>query len=149
MKTCPHCSKPLAKARSSQDHRRFFGVINAAYSQWPEGNDFQPDSAEHLRAWLLCKAGYRETVFIPVEGDDPRVAKLAALAAEGAIKAAKGHSFIVVMPHGLGVVSPKSISWDKLDQRAFGPVREAVEGIIEREIGVPAGQLLTEEERAA
>lgn len=151
MTTCPHCKQPIKAPRSPADHRRFFGVIRAAFHHWPEAHDFQPDSDQHLRKWLLCRAGYRDVTTIPCEfaEHEPAVLKLVALAAEGAVKAAKGHAFI--RPHGAGIAvfSAKSIKWDELDQKAFGKVREAVEEVIRAEIGIDPDQLLKEAETAA
>lgn len=152
---CPNCGFPLAehaRARSPQDHRRFFAMIHATFHHWPENHpEFQPDSAEHLRAWLLCKAGYREVTTIPVEfaEDQPAVLRLVALAAEGAVKAAKGYAFI--RPHGsaLAVFSAKSIAWDKLDQSQFHDIRNEVEAVIEEETGLKAADLLKQTEAAA
>lgn len=152
MRTCEHCHRPITKPRSSADHRRFFGVLHAAFDQWPETSDFTPDNAEHLRAYLLCKSGYRETTFIPVldgAGSHPAVARLTALAAEAAIKAAGGYAFVRPHRDGIAVHAPKSIAFDKLSQKEFGPLRDAVEAVIEAEIGVSADALLRETENAA
>lgn len=151
--SCPHCGSMLTKARSSPMHRRFFALIAAAFSHWPEHAEFQPEDAEHLRAWLLCKANWRESREVPVaysEGN-PALAKLTALAIEAALKEAGSHAFIRPHPSGGSVVvyRAKSLAWDKCDQKAFGPVAEAVEAIIEAELGVSADTLLKETERAA
>ena len=147
---CPHCGTMLVKPRSPQDHKRLFAVISAAFNQWPDRSDFQPDSSEHLRSWLLCKAGYRDVVTIPIEDDAPAaVAKLAVLAAEAAIKAARTHAFIRQHGHGLAVFSAKSIAWDTLAQKDFVVVRQAVEDVIAAEVGVDAETLLKEAERVA
>lgn len=151
MTKCPNCGFTLTEhARSSPDHRRFFGLIRAAFHHWPEASEFQPDNEEHLRAFLLCKAGYRDVTTIPCEfaENEPAVLKLVALAAEGAVKAAKGHAFI--RPHGaaIAVFSAKSLAWDKLDQKAFNKVREAVEEVIKAEIGIEPDQLLKENDAA-
>lgn len=140
---CPHCTKP----RSPDDHRRLFGLISKAFDNWPEAHEFRPDSAEHLRAWLLCKAGYRETVTIPLESDDAPALRLALAAVEAAIAyfAARG-AFAFVRPHGhaLAVISAKSINWQTLDQKKFAPIREAVEEIITAETGTEASAFLKE-----
>lgn len=143
MTTCPHCG---SKPRSSEDHRRFFALISAAFSQWPEAHEFQPDSPEHLRAWLLCKANYRDTTTIPVEyaEDQPGMLKLVLLTAEAAIKAAKGYAFVRPHGHGLAVFSAKSIAWDKIDQKKFNGIRDSVSEILETELGVSADRLLKE-----
>lgn len=148
-KACPHCGGILHKHRSEPDHRRFFGLINAAFANWRHDHDFQPDTAEHLRAWLLCKAGYREVVTIPIEGNHPAVARLATIATEAALKASKSYAFIRPSGMGLAVFRPRSIAWDRLSQKEFNPIRQAVEDVITAEIGVEADTLLRQHERAA
>jgi len=147
VKECPHCGSVLTKVRSLPDHRRFFGLIRAAFHHWPESHEFQPDNEEHLRAWLLCKSGYRDVVSIPIDGEHPAVARLACLAAESAIKAAKGHAFVRPYASGLAVISPRSIAFDTLSQKDFSPIRQAVEDVITAETGSDCDQLL--QERAA
>jgi len=141
MTTCPHCG---SKPRSSEDHRRFFALISAAFDQWPEGADFTPDNAEHLRAWLLCKANYRKTTMI--ETDEPAAT---VVAIEAAFRAADTYAFVRPYGEGVAVYSPKSVSWDKLDQKKFGPIRDGVTAVIEDVIGVNADELLKQTERAA
>lgn len=150
-KSCPHCGGVLGKVRSTADHRRFFAVIKAAFTHWPERHEFEPDSAEHLRSWLLCKSGYSDVTTVPVDyaDDQPAMLKLVSLTVEAAVKAANGYAFI--RPHGsaVAVFTPKSISFDKLSQKDFAPVRTAVEDVITAEIGVDADKLLNEQESAA
>jgi hypothetical protein len=143
-KTCPHCGGVLTKVRSLPDHRRFFGVIRAAYEHWPEAHKFPPDNAEHLRAWLLCRSGYRNSVVIPVEGSDPAVGRLVVLAAESAIKAAGAYAFVRPHASGLAVFRPRSLAWDTLSQKEFGPIRQAIEDVITAETGLDCEQLLRE-----
>jgi hypothetical protein len=138
------------RVRSPQDHRRFFGVIRAAFLHWPEQHEFQPDDAEHLRAWLLCKAGYKRVTHIPFEASWPdAMQRLAVLSAEAALKAAKSHAFLRPDPTGFLVFAPKSIDWETLGQKEFSKVREAVEEVIAAETGKSANDLLKETERAA
>ena len=154
--SCPECGAVLAKIRSIGDHRRFFGVIKAAFLNWPHAHEFQPTDPEHLRAWLLCRAGYHTVQTIPVEhaGADvqPAILRLVALAVEGSVKAAQAeghHAFTRVHGAGIAIFKPRSLKFETLSQKEFGPIREAVEEIIESVIGVPAGDLLREAEKAA
>ncbi len=146
---CPHCGCELTQShRSARHHRRFFGLVTAAYNQWPERSEFQPESPEHLRAWLLVKAGHRETREIPVVAaeEHPGLAVLARLAIEAAFREAGAFAFINP-DAGAGIVSiyrPKSIAHASCDQKAFSPIAEAVEQIIEQELNVTAEQLLRE-----
>lgn len=146
---CDACRQPIKRARSEPDHRRFFALVGAAFANWPEQHEFQPSSSEHLRAWLICKAGHYDVTTIPIEGDNPAVARLAMLAAEAAVKAAGAYAFIRPHGSGLAVFAARSIAWDKLSQKDFAPIRQAVEDVIEAEVGVPCDRLLREHERAA
>lgn len=75
-------------------------------------------------------------------GEDIRAAHVAAMATREAIKAAKGNAFVVVTKAGLGIVTPKSIAWDKLSQTEFGKLRDAVEEVLWAEAGIKANDLL-------
>lgn len=149
-KACPHCGGILHRARSLPDHRRLFGLIAAAFDTWPEQHAFRPDDAEHLRAWLTAKAGYRETTAISI----PHLATAEARAAfvdaiEAAIRAAGGVAFVVPHRDVVAVIRPKSIAWAKLGQAEFGQIRDAISDVIERELGVSADALLRERANAA
>jgi hypothetical protein len=151
MKHCPHCKKALAAPRSLPDHRRFFGLIRAAFFHWPEDHpDFVPDTEEHLRAWLLCKAGYRQVTTIPIEDiDDPAVVQTIAVAASAAIKAAGGYAFVRPDSGAIRVFSAKSMNFETLDQKRFNAVRNAVEDVLKAELGIDPDTLLDETEQAA
>jgi hypothetical protein len=151
MADCPKCGAPVKAQRSSADHRRLFGLISAAFHQWPEANDFQPEDAEQLRSWLLCKAGFCEKT--PIECPDadamPGIAQLIALACESVMRAANGRGFIRVHGDRIVVFTPRSIAWEKLDQHAFNDVRDRVTGVIEAEMNIKAETLLKEYEAIA
>jgi len=151
MTVCPHCKRETKAPRSPADHRRFFGLIRAAYHHWPEAHEFTPDSEEHLRKWLLCKAGYRDVTMIPVEfaDDQPGLVRLITIAAEGAVKAAGGYAFLRPHGDGIAVFAAKSIKWDSLDQRGFHEIRSAVETVIETETGMKPDEMLKQTEDAA
>jgi hypothetical protein len=151
---CPSCGHVFAKARSAPDHRRLFGLIAKAYEQWPHNHEFQPTSAEHLRAYLQCRAGHSVStpVFVDLElfPEDKRdvAVKLVALAVEASIKAALAegdYAFTRVHGDAIAVFRPKSIAWSSLDQKAFGPIREAIEAEIEAALGVKCDALLRAE----
>lgn len=150
--SCPKCGHELSRARSPQDHRRFFAVIQRAYENWNHAHEFQPTSSEHLRAFLLCRAGYHDVTTVPVEfvEGEPQLLKLVSLAVEASVKAALASgdfAFTRIHGEGIAVFRPKSISWSTIDQKAFGPIREAVEEVIEAETGIKIEDML--KERAA
>ena len=152
---CPHCQCDIdgkSKPRSVEQLRRFFAMLRAMFSHWPEGSEFQPDDMEHLRKWALIKAGHRETTDVPVAWaeDQPGLTKLAALAIEGALKAAGAYAFIRPHPEGglVRVFKAKSIAFDKLGQAEFNSLNDAVETVYAQETGLDPEQVLKQHEAA-
>ncbi len=140
---CPECGVVLGKVRSIQDHRRFFKVISEAFSNWPHDHEFQPISSEHLRAYLLVECGYVEATSI-CEAQPELVSLQLTIAAKAALSSGD-FAFVRVVGGWITVLRPKSINFRTLSQRDFGPLREAVEGVIEAALGVSAEQLLRAE----
>ena len=130
---CEHCGKSSKSPRSGPDHRRLFSIIAAAWATWPEQHRFQPSSAEHLRSWLLIQAGHCEVIAVEPEGDD--VVASVRTAARVA-KALDAHGVLRIRGEQIEVVRPKSMRFDKMSQREFGPIRDAIENIICTELGV-------------
>lgn len=142
-KSCPHCGGILTKGRSLSDHRRFFALIHAAYQQWPESHDFQPRDADHLRAWLTAKSGFRDTTTIDLpEESTEDMRRLFLLSIDAAIKSSGGTAFVVPYRDCVAVITAKSIAWDKIDQKEFNRLRDAVTDLIEGIVGVSADELL-------
>jgi hypothetical protein len=67
--TCPACSfrfNEQAKTnRSPEEHKHFFAMIGAAYSNWPHNYAFQPLDSEALRTFLQMRAGAVDTIQRP------------------------------------------------------------------------------------
>ena len=144
---CEGC--PARQGRSLPQHRRYFSLIAAAHHHWPENHDFQPESVDHLRKWLQCKAGHYTTTRIEVPSAEPAIMRLARLSAEAAIKASGGTAWIKPFDGGVVVFVPISIAFDKLDHRGACKLFDEVAGVIEAEIGIKADHLLKETEAAA
>jgi hypothetical protein len=159
--SCPTCGQRDRRPRSPKDHRRFFGAIAAAFFHWPEGHEFRPESAEHLRAWLLCKAGYHKVDVVEIPDDllddlppaiQVTVLNILSKIVHRSVQIAKSDDeFAFEREHNncVAVFKPRSIAFDTLDQNGFGALREAVEEVIEGELGITVDQLLKETERAA
>jgi hypothetical protein len=143
---CPHCGCEVeAKKRSAPDHRRLFAIINNAFAQWPEGHDFQPDNSEHLRAWLIAKAGWREATPIALpENATDAMQVLFRLSIEAAIKAAGGTAFVVPYRRGVAVVRPKSMAFSEMSQQEFSKLRDAITDILEATLGCKVEELTKE-----
>lgn len=119
-------------------------MIKAAFSNWPEGHEFQPRDSDHLRRWLQCKAGHYSTQRIDVDSDDPSILKLVKIATQAAFDAAKADAWCKVFDKTIVVFSPLSIAFDKLGHNAACALLADVEAIIETELGVKSDDLLRE-----
>jgi hypothetical protein len=129
------------------DHKRFFGIVNKAFENNRSNIAFA--DPEHLRAWLLCEAGHCATFDVPangasVMGIDGYADFMCRLMYQAA---ARGHAFADAdeARRAITVKMPHSVSWARLDQRAFAPVRDACYELIETRIvpGVKVTDLFT------
>ncbi len=138
MKTCATCPHEK-KNRSIKDHRRLMGIIAAAYDQWPErAGLFQPMSFEHLRSWLICKAGpeFRKVGTFDVTGfTEAQRNTLRAAIMDERTHCGEHENYIYK-------IEPKSMQFEKMKQGEFGRLRDAICEVIGAEIGVPADKLL-------
>jgi hypothetical protein len=141
---CPSCGFEMGNSnrRSNPDHARLFALVHKAFHQWPEGHKFAPQNAEHLRAWLVCKAGpeWRNARATVLDGGEK------SLIAE-ALRHALGDDqkrFVVEFPGGVAVISPKSMSFTAMSQAEFGKLRDAITDVIEAEIGCTVADLMQE-----
>lgn len=142
---CDHC--PAKADRSLPQHRRLFGLIRAAHMHWPEKHEtFEPLSEEHLRKWLLCKAGHHTVKTLALA--DMTASEAKALL-EAAFYAAGAYSFVKGTAGKVHIFTPKSIAFDKLDHRAACKLFDEIGAVIETEIGIKADELLKNHEAAA
>ena len=84
-----------ADKRSYPQLKRFMALMQAAFDHWPEGNPFRPDDKEHLRAYLIVRAGFMESVSIRVATWNMKPAEKDYLEfiLRSAIKASGSHAF--------------------------------------------------------
>jgi len=130
-KVCPNCKAPLHNVRSSQENRLFFDFIKQCYENWPLSSKFKPDSSEHLRAYLGVRAGHSLTERVEIEGQVyPEHIQIVAL---GLLRAIKQHSFIKIADTGeyFDVAYPKSMSFDKIGEKAFNQLFKNIVEIVE------------------
>lgn len=148
MSKCPTCgAEPKAKPRSIDQHRRYFGLIRAAFHHWPETSDRQFSSEDELRAYVQIKAGYREVgAQIPLSGLNK---DRALLLVEAAIRGSGSYAIPVFYKDAIVVFKPKSIAFNKMGTQEFGALCDSAATVIEQEIGVPADELLKQTEHAA
>lgn len=149
---CPVCGHrddggTRGAPRSLEQLRRYFAVIRVAFHHWPETSARQFSNEEELRAYCQMKAGYREIAAkIPLIGLNK---ERAVMLVEASIRAAGSYAMPVVHKGGLVIFKPRSISFAKLGHSEFCKLNDAVEAVIEQEIGVPVETLLNETENAA
>jgi len=111
-------------------------MIDLGLQAWPEGFEFQPegvseqDRREHLRAWLLCRAGWRRMIGQPLE---PGAGDVETDRFWAAMLYASRHCIVFRVEHEgkkFGV-APKSIAWGECDPIDFRTVFEEVKFLIE------------------
>ncbi len=134
------------KPRSTEQHRRFFALIKAAFQHWPERCNFQPDNEEHLRAYLLVRAKHRtiKTFHLPADASDSAAlipVVIATMLGKHAWAWSKGTDLFVCVP--------ESIAFDKIGHAAFCALNDDVDAVIRAETGLDPDKLLKEAEAAA
>jgi len=148
---CPECGavfEDKAQRRSVPQLRRYFAICRAAHAHWPSEHEFQPRDETHLRKWLQTRAGrfvVRRTARI--ESVDP--AKVYALLRAFLDGAADNSLFLELHDNRIVELQALSIDFDALSSSDFSRLKDEVCSVIEAELGIPAGQLLRETERAA
>lgn len=143
--TCGHESK--GPPRSIDQHRRYFGMIKAAFTHWPESHEHQFACEDELRKWLQMKAGHRDVAArIPLTGIRK---EQAVILAEASIRAAGAYAVPVIHGTELVIWKPRSIAFHNLGHKAFCELGNAVDEILQAEIGLSGDQLLAETEAAA
>ncbi len=146
---CPSCGQSFGKRepRSYQQLKRFFSVVRVSFHHWPETSSRQFANEDELRAWLTMKAGYRDIAArIPLVGLNR---DRALMLVEASIRAAGSYAMPVIHKGDIVIFKPRSISFAKLGHSEFCKLNDAVEAVIEQEVGVPVGTLLKKHEAAA
>lgn len=132
--------------RSLAQHKRFFAVLAAAHHHWPASHKFQPDSAEHLRAWLLVKAGHHTVKTFYLDEDASTLSRLIPIITATMLGK---HSWCKARGNELHVCVPQSIAFDKMEHQAFCKLNDDVDEVIRVETGMDPEKLLKETEAAA
>ena len=144
MSHCPHCgveieAKPKGRPRSVPQHRRYFAMIRALFSHWPEDHRFQPATEEHLRKGLQCRAG-RAVVKTVDAGAMTKDQLVAAIAAE--IMAADPIHFTSARDDKFFVIQSESIDFDSLPHLAACALFDAVQETAEAETGLKVAKIM-------
>lgn len=145
---CLTCGTPLRRHRSDIAHRHFFAIITEAWKLWPTSHPFQPEDAEHLRAYLLVKARHFDKMDVKCKSTDALGLKTQL---EFVIREfCDGKPPLIhAYPWGVRVFKPRSISYAAADRKVFQAVSETVFEIIETAIGVKIDELRREAQKEA
>ena len=138
---CPVCGYVQSKngrPRSVDQLRRYFALIRAAFTHWPENSERQFSSEEELRAFVAAQ--------IPLVGL-PRDKAL--MVVEASIRAAGSYCIPTLHKGNMVIWKPKSIAFHKMGPAEFNLLSDAVSTVIEQETGLKVEQLLKEHEAAA
>lgn len=149
--TCPHCGCDVdVPTRSGRQHRRFFKMIAAAYQNWPEAHAFQPDDSEHLRAWLLVKAGWSVSQTFSIDKVDDADMPAVSKSLVGIMLGFGRPAWFKVSDNGtITGHMAKSISYPVMGHQDACRVFSDVESIVEGIIGASIDDLLKEAKEAA
>lgn len=141
---CHHCggqlsSEKRSKPRSVPQHRRYFAMIRAAHSHWPESHRFKPVSDDRLRKWLQAKSGYAivKTVDVSTMTKDQAVL---AIAAE--LATADPVHFTSATVNSFHIIESKSIDFDTLPHLSACALFDAVSDTIEAETGLKVANIM-------
>lgn len=118
----------ITQQRSSPEHRYFFAVISRAFENNRAGPSLEEcPTPEHLRAWLLIKAGHCDTqTFEPRAVTAPVVRWM---------KSVTPMTFWSVAKDGTIIArTAKSISFSKADESVFNPIVNKIIDIIVAEV---------------
>lgn len=138
---CPHCGCEIDdERRSSPQHRRYMGLVKAAFEHWPDTHPFKPMTQHHLRKWLEVMAGHRTVKHIQAPTIlDPAVTKAFV---RSLFREADTFVFMVVSGSEIVLHVPKSIRYSQLGHKAACRLFQEVEAIVQDVIGVTGDQLL-------
>ncbi len=133
--------------RSLRHHRLFMAAIAQAWVNWPESHEFKPQSFDHLRAWLLCKARYCNIT--THELDSPHIAEVMVDVINQSLTQSSGYGFAVYSNNLVYVLTPKSIKWSKLPQKEFNKISQKVSDVLKAEIEMSLDDFKAEVGKAA
>lgn len=116
--------------RSHATHAHYFAMVNEAWRNLPEDQAERFPTAEHLRAWALIQAGFRdeETFVASSKAEASRIAAF--------IKPMDLYSVVIVKGNVVTRLKARSQSYRAMDRKMFADSKEKVLAILADLIGV-------------
>lgn len=129
--------------RSINSHRAYFAQINEAHANLPEHMSERWPTPDHLRRWLLIRAGYHDerSIVVASKAEAQRVAAF--------VKPLDTYAVVVAKEAVVSVFTAKSQSYKAMGRREFAASRDAVLDALAELIGVERETLAKEAGRAA
>ena len=135
----------VEQPRSPPQHRRMFKLIRVAYAHWPHDYErFQPQTADHLRAWLLIHAKYYEIETLMSEWPEEAIEAI-----EARFRENRPYTWREPIEGGTALYGPRSMRFDKMSHKEACAVFNEMEEIICSIVGVESGDVLLKEDSKA
>ena len=133
----------VREERSVNSHRAYFAAINEGWANLPEIEAMRFPTAEHLRKWLLIKAGYfnERQIVVASAAEAIRVA--------GFIKPMDDYAVVVPRGATVSIFTAKSQSMKSMGRKDFQKSKTAVLDLLSDMIGVARRALEANAGRAA
>jgi hypothetical protein len=132
---CQCCGQEKQSPRNEARHKLFFAILPKAFENWPEQYaEFQPLSTEHLRKWLIYKAGWCTMRELAIEGPNKRIV---VTALKFFLESGNQETFYTTTAKSIREYRPKSIAWNKCREDDFKRILNTASEIIESVTGVP------------
>lgn len=128
--------------RSGVTHRHYFASINKAWKTLPENLQERFPSAEHLRGWALCKAGFCNEEIVACT--DKTQAKTFARI----IRKRDPYSIISIQQDTIHIFTPHSQSLANANKELFQKQKVAVLHVIDDLLGTDHGTTAKQKESA-
>lgn len=119
-------------------------MLRAMFTHWPEKDDlFQPHNLEHLRAWVICKAGRGKIIAteqLPPVSDVEARAEIKAIVKRA--YESDERKFTRWKGNTCAVYTPKSIAFSNMGQAAFNALNDEAEAVYEAATGLKVEDVL-------
>lgn len=129
--------------RSANTHRHYFSCINEGWNQLPEHMADQFATPDHLRRWLLIRAGFRDerTIVLASKAEAVRVAAF--------IRPLDPYAVVVPRESTVVVMTAHSQSYKSMGARTFQESKEKTLDLLASMIGTDSKTLAQNAGRAA
>jgi len=139
---CPTCGQKKPHPRNAERHALFFVVLPQVFANWPPSYElFQPMSVEHLRKWLIYKAGWCTMRELAIEGPNKHVIMTAL---KFFTESGGQNVFFTTTAKSIREYRPRSTAYNKCKEADFKRIMDHSFDLIESIIGVPIEALKRE-----